>query len=72
MLMQSKPGPPWRDTRWTMPQKEKPGLGQGLGQGRDRSWTVPSSEKPGLGQGLGQGEILSPRVAWARRVRTVP
>ena len=23
--------PPWRDTRWTMPQREKPGLGQGFG-----------------------------------------
>ncbi len=22
--------PPWRDTRWTMPQREKPGLGQGF------------------------------------------
>ena len=23
-------GPPWRDRSWTMPPKEKPGLGQGI------------------------------------------
>ena len=38
----SQPGPPWRDRSWTMPPEEKPGLGQGLGQGCDFAWSTLS------------------------------
>jgi hypothetical protein len=33
MLLKEKPGLPWRDRTWEMHRREKPGLGQGLGQG---------------------------------------
>ncbi len=49
MLMQSKPGPPWRDRNWRMPQSKKPSLGQGLGQGfKGLTTRQPCLPTPGL------------------------
>ncbi len=75
-----KPGPPWRDVLKITARPDKPGLGQGLGQGswtmppkekpgppwRDRRWRMPQSEKPGLGQGSATASTF---LLWWERVR---